>query len=100
MRQPYLPPDVSGVEAEFRALSGVLRTSAGYCGGSVGRPTYKQVCRGHTGHTEAVEVEYDPGVIAYHELLDRFWSIHNPTTRNRQGWDFGSRVPLGDIHRG
>lgn len=80
-----------GVEAEFRSLPGVVRTSAGYCGGSVEQPTYKQVCRGRTGHAEAVRVEYDPTVIGYDELLDRFWSIHNPTTRNRQGWDFGSQ---------
>jgi peptide-methionine (S)-S-oxide reductase len=80
-----------GVEAAFRALPGVTRTAVGYAGGSVEQPTYKQVCRGRTGHAEAVEVEYDPSVIAYEDLLATFWSIHNPTTRNRQGWDIGSQ---------
>jgi peptide-methionine (S)-S-oxide reductase len=80
-----------GVEAAFRALPGVTRTAVGYAGGSVEQPTYKQVCRGRTGHTEAVEVEYDPRVISYDDLLATFWSTHNPTTRNRQGWDIGSQ---------
>jgi peptide-methionine (S)-S-oxide reductase len=80
-----------GVEAAFRALPGVTRTAVGYAGGSVEQPTYKQVCRGRTGHAEAVEVEYDPSVIRYEDLLATFWSIHNPTTRNRQGWDIGSQ---------
>ncbi len=80
-----------GVEAEFRALAGVTRTTVGYAGGSVEHPTYKQVCRGRTGHAEAVEVEYDPRRISYEELLATFWAAHNPTTRNRQGWDIGSQ---------
>ncbi len=80
-----------GVEAAFRGVPGVTRTTVGYTGGSAEHPTYKQVCRGRTGHAEAVQVEYDPGVISYPELLDVFWSNHNPTTRNRQGWDFGSQ---------
>lgn len=80
-----------GVEAEFRALAGVTRTSAGYSGGSVERPSYEQVCGGNTGHAEAVEVEYDPATIGYDTLLETFWSIHDPTTRDRQGWDFASQ---------
>jgi peptide-methionine (S)-S-oxide reductase len=80
-----------GVEAAFRALPGVIRTMVGYAGGSVQQPTYKQVCRGRTGHAEAVQVDYDPDVISYEDLLTTFWSTHNPTTRNRQGWDIGSQ---------
>ncbi len=80
-----------GVEAELRALPGVTRTTVGYSGGSVDRPTYKQVCRGRTGHAEAVRVEYDPTAISYEDLLETFWANHNPTTRNRQGWDVGSQ---------
>jgi peptide-methionine (S)-S-oxide reductase len=80
-----------GVEAAFRALPGVARTMVGYTGGDADHPTYKQVCRGRTGHAEAVEVEYDPSLISYGDLLATFWSIHNPTTRDRQGWDIGSQ---------
>ncbi len=80
-----------GVEASFRELPGVTRTTVGYTGGSVEQPTYKQVCRGRTGHAEAVEVEYDPSAISYDDLLAMFWSSHNPTTRNRQDWDMGSQ---------
>ncbi len=80
-----------GVEAEFRALSGVTETTVGYAGGSAEHPTYKQVCRGRTGHAEAVQVQYDPSSISYDDLLAVFWASHNPTTRNRQGWDIGSQ---------
>lgn len=80
-----------GVEAAFRRLSGVTGTTVGYTGGTTEHPTYKQVCRGHTGHAEAVEVEYDLGALPYLELLEVFWSNHNPTTRNRQGWNIGSQ---------
>jgi peptide-methionine (S)-S-oxide reductase len=80
-----------GIEAAFRALPGVRRTTVGFAGGSVDQPTYKQVCRGRTGYAEAVEVEYDPSVISYEDLMATFWSSHNPTTRNRQGWDIGSQ---------
>ncbi|MGI8428107.1 MAG: peptide-methionine (S)-S-oxide reductase MsrA [Solirubrobacteraceae bacterium] len=80
-----------GVEAAFRRLPGVSRTTVGYSGGTAEDPSYKQVCRGRTGHAEAIELDYDPSVISYSELLEVFWSEHNPTTRNRQGWDIGSR---------
>jgi peptide-methionine (S)-S-oxide reductase len=80
-----------GIEAEFRALPGVTRTTVGYSGGSVEHPTYEHVCGGRTGHAEAVEVVFDPEQITYEDLLARFWSIHNPTTRDRQGWDVGSQ---------
>jgi peptide-methionine (S)-S-oxide reductase len=80
-----------GVEAAFREIEGVVRTRVGYTGGSTIDPTYEQVCSDNTGHAEAVEVWFDPGVISYDELLSVFWSIHDSTTPNRQGWDFGSQ---------
>lgn len=80
-----------GVEAVFRALPGVLSTQVGYTGGTTADPTYEQVCEGHTGHTEAVELEFDPAQIRFEDLLAAFWQNHDPTTRNRQGPDFGSQ---------
>lgn len=80
-----------GVEAAFRKLDGVTATRVGYTGGTTPSPTYKQVCRGRTGHAEAVEVTFDPTVISYEELLAVFWSSHNPATRNRQGLNVGSQ---------
>ena len=80
-----------GVEAAFRQVHGVLQTAAGYTGGHVPDPTYEQVCRHRTGHAEAVEVWFDPAQVGYEQLLQTFWRIHNPTTRNRQGFDFGSQ---------
>lgn len=80
-----------GVEAAFRQIDGVTATAVGYTGGGAESPSYKQVCRGRTGHAEAVRVEFDPEVVGYDELLAAFWANHNPTTRNRQGWDFGSQ---------
>jgi peptide-methionine (S)-S-oxide reductase len=68
-----------------------VRTTVGYTGGSTTEPTYEQVCFGNTGHAEAVEVWFDPTTVSYSDLLTRFWSIHDPTTRDRQGWDFGSQ---------
>jgi peptide-methionine (S)-S-oxide reductase len=80
-----------GVEAAFRELDGVLDVTVGYTGGATADPTYERVCGGDTGHAEAVEVIFDPEVVAYEQLLDTFWHIHNPTTLNRQGWDLGSQ---------
>jgi len=79
------------VEAAFRQVHGVLQTAVGYTGGHVPDPTYGRVCRHRTGHAEAVEVWFDPAQVSYAELLEVFWRIHNPTTRNRQGLDFGSQ---------
>lgn len=80
-----------GVEAKFRQLPGVKNTRVGYTGGQTADPDYKQVCTGDTGHAEAIEVEFDPAVISFTELLHFFWQIHNPTTLNRQGPDVGSQ---------
>src|SRR6201995_5441091 len=80
-----------GVEASFREIEGVLKTTVGYTGGTVAHPSYEQVCSDTTGHAEAVEVWFDPSTVSYDQLLDTFWAVHDPTTRNRQGWDFGSQ---------
>src|SRR5438067_9748788 len=78
-----------GVEATFREIEGVVRTKVGYTGGSTVDPTYEQVCSDTTGHAEAVEVWFDSARLSYEELLGVFWSVHDPTTADRQGWDFG-----------
>ena len=80
-----------GIEAAFRQTEGVLDTTVGYSGGDYENPSYKDVCTGKTGHAEVVRVVYDPERVSYEELLDVFWSEHNPTTKNRQGWDIGTQ---------
>lgn len=80
-----------GVEAAFRQVKGVTKTQVGYLGGTLENPTYRDVCSGTTGHAEVVEVEYDPAVVSYAQLLDVFWENHNPTTLNRQGPDVGEQ---------
>jgi len=80
-----------GVEVAFAKLEGVLKTEVGYTGGTVPNATYRQVCSGRTGHAEAVRVTFDPDRISYAELLDAFWSCHDPTTVDRQGPDVGSQ---------
>lgn len=79
------------VEAVFRRVPGVLETAVGYMGGSVPNPTYEQVCTGETGHAEVVQVEYDPEQVSYEELLEVFWSCHDPTQLHRQGPDVGTQ---------
>lgn len=80
-----------GVEAGFRQVEGVVATAVGYAGGTMADPTYKDVCRGNTGHAEVVEVTYDPDRVSYEELLRVFWEAHDPTTLNRQGPDVGDQ---------
>jgi peptide-methionine (S)-S-oxide reductase len=80
-----------GVEAAFRRIPGVVATRVGYTGGEVANPTYEMVCSHTTGHAEAVEVTYEPERVSYEQLLDVFWTSHNPTTKNRQGLDIGSQ---------
>lgn len=78
-----------GVEARFQRVPGVISTSVGYTGGNLANPTYKQVCAGDTGHIEAVEVKFNPGMVSYAGLLDYFFDIHDPTQAGRQGPDVG-----------
>ncbi|MGH9412300.1 MAG: peptide-methionine (S)-S-oxide reductase MsrA [Terriglobales bacterium] len=80
-----------GSETAFRHLPGVTATTVGYAGGSTDNPTYKQVCGDRTGHAETVEVEFDPHIVSYEQLLNVFWESHDPTTLNRQGPDYGSQ---------
>lgn len=80
-----------GVEVAFRQVPGVTDAAAGYLGGTLPNPTYKDVCSGRTGHAEVVEVTYDPGKVKYEDLLNVFWTSHDPTTLNRQGPDRGTQ---------
>lgn len=79
------------IEAVFQRLTGVKHAESGYMGGHVDNPTYRQVCGGDTGHVEVVRVTFDPDEISYRELLDVFFSVHDPTTLNRQGNDVGEQ---------
>src|ERR1039458_9829306 len=80
-----------GVEAAFAAIPGVTATAVGYEGGSLERPNYKDVCTDQTGHAEVVEVEFDPERVSFEQLLDSFFVLHDPTTLNRQGPDWGTQ---------
>ena len=80
-----------GVEAAFAALPGVTATAVGYEGGAMERPSYKDVCTDATGHAEVVELDFDPSVTSYDHILDAFFALHDPTTLNRQGPDWGSQ---------
>jgi peptide-methionine (S)-S-oxide reductase len=79
------------IEAVFQRLTGVEHVESGYMGGHVDRPTYRQVCTGETGHVEVVRVTFDPAKIGFEDLLDVFFSLHDPTTLNRQGNDAGEQ---------
>jgi peptide-methionine (S)-S-oxide reductase len=80
-----------GVEDTFMKKKGVKTTIVGYTGGNFSNQTYEDVCTDKTGHAEAIQLRFDPREVSYEELLDLFWSIHDPTTKNRQGPDIGSQ---------
>lgn len=79
------------IEAVFEELKGVTRVESGYSGGKIDNPTYREVCSGLTGHAEVVRVFFDPGIVSYKEILSVFFSVHDPTTLNRQGADVGTQ---------
>jgi peptide-methionine (S)-S-oxide reductase len=79
------------VEAIYQNVEGVISVTSGYSGGSVKNPTYEEVCSGKTGNAEVTQIVYDPTKISYDELLEIFWSSHDPTTLNRQGYDAGTQ---------
>ncbi|MEO6189555.1 MAG: peptide-methionine (S)-S-oxide reductase MsrA [Saprospiraceae bacterium] len=78
-------------EAIFQNLVGVHQVRSGYIGGDVKNPSYREICSGTTGHAEAIEIKFDPSTISYEQLLEIFWSTHDPTTLNRQGGDHGTQ---------
>ena len=80
-----------GVDHWFRQVEGVASVTSGYIGGSTSQPTYQQVCSHNTGHAEAVRLEFEAEAIAYEQLLEAFFAMHDPTTRDRQGPDVGSQ---------
>jgi peptide-methionine (S)-S-oxide reductase len=79
------------VEAQFKLLPGVLSVVSGYAGGKKTDPSYEEVCSGQSGHAEIVRVDYDPALVSYETILDKFWITHDPTTLNRQGNDVGTQ---------
>lgn len=79
------------LEAVYQELNGVLQVESGYSGGHVPNPTYAQVCEGNTGHAEVVRIRFDPAQVSYREILEVFFTIHDPTTLNRQGNDSGTQ---------
>jgi peptide-methionine (S)-S-oxide reductase len=79
------------IEAIFQRLDGVKSVTSGYAGGTQENPTYDEVCTGHTGHAEVIQIAYDPTKISYERLLEVFWLAHDPTTLNRQGADVGTQ---------
>jgi peptide-methionine (S)-S-oxide reductase len=87
------------LEAVYEQLRGVEKVESGYSGGAVPNPTYEQVCRGTTGHAEVVQITFDPKAISFRELLEVFFTIHDPTTLNRQGADVGSQYRSAIFYR-
>ena len=80
-----------GPEIKFSKINGVIKTEVGYCGGNSSQTTYKEVCTGNTNHAEVVKIDFDEKVISYEEILKFFFEIHDPTTLNSQGLDFGTQ---------
>jgi len=87
------------VEAIFDDLKGVKRVESGYSGGSVSNPSYEQVCSGRTGHAEVIEVTFDPQAISLNDILHIFFTVHDPTTLNRQGPDVGTQYRSAVFYR-
>jgi len=80
-----------GPEIKFSKIPGIIETEVGYCGGNSSNTTYKEVCSGTTNHAEVVKLKFDPKQITYEEILNKFFNLHNPTTLNSQGPDFGTQ---------
>ena len=80
-----------GPEIKFSRLKGVIKTEVGYCGGDSKETTYEEVCTGNTNHAEVVKIDFDPKITSYEKILQYFFEIHNPTTLNSQGPDFGTQ---------
>ena len=80
-----------GPEIKFSRLEGVYKTEVGYCGGNTSKTSYQEVCEGDTNHAEVVKLDFDPKTISYEEILNYFFEIHDPTTLNSQGPDFGTQ---------
>jgi peptide-methionine (S)-S-oxide reductase len=80
-----------GVESAFRQVKGVTDAAVGYAGGTLKNPTYQDVCTDRTGHAEVVQVDFDPAQVSYEQLVREFFELHDPTTLNRQGPDFGKQ---------
>ena len=80
-----------GIQDFYSSIPGVVKTAVGYTGGTSNNPNYEEVCSGTTGHAEAVWIEFDSTIVTFDKLLNEFWSIHDPTTLNRQGPDMGTQ---------
>ena len=87
-----------GPEIKFNKLEGILKTEVGYCGGDCSKTNYKEVCSGTTNHAEVVKLEFDPKLISYEKIIKYFYEIHDPTTLNSQGTDFGTQYRSEIFH--
>ena len=78
-----------GVQSAFDKIEGIINTTVGFMGGKTKNPKYEEVCSGKTGHIEVIQIEFNPKIVTYNQLLKIFWNIHDPTQKNRQGFDIG-----------